>query len=164
MHGELLGNQIRRYGSLHYCARLRDIINRESIQERDRFSPVLPKPLGIETGEPFNPDDRQKRLLIEAALGSESIAKANDYFNPPAPSMILGAAWGRPDDNIDLAYGYLDGGNLEINSTHVAEVYYRLAINRYLAVTVDTQYMKDNTRHEKGPSGYILGLRGTARF
>ena len=49
VHGELLGNLIRRYGSLNYCARLRDIINRESIQERDRFCTVMPKPLGIET-------------------------------------------------------------------------------------------------------------------
>ncbi|MCP5115610.1 MAG: carbohydrate porin, partial [bacterium] len=77
---------------------------------------------------------------------------------------ILGAAWHRPDDNIGLAYGYYNGGNQDIDSTHVAEVYYRWVVNEYFSVTADAQYMKDNVRGEDGPGGFILGLRGTARF
>jgi hypothetical protein len=37
------------------------------------------KPLGIEKGKPFNPDDRQKKILTEAALVGETIAKANTF-------------------------------------------------------------------------------------
>jgi hypothetical protein len=37
------------------------------------------KPLGIEKGKPFNPDDRQKKILTEAALVGEAIAKANTF-------------------------------------------------------------------------------------
>ena len=35
------------------------------------------KPLGIEKGKPFQPDERQKKILIEAALVGEAMAKAN---------------------------------------------------------------------------------------
>lgn len=37
------------------------------------------KPLGIEKGKPFNPTSRQKKLLKEAALVGEAMAKATTY-------------------------------------------------------------------------------------
>ena len=37
------------------------------------------KPLGIEKGKPFNPTPRQKKLLEEAALVDEAMAKANTF-------------------------------------------------------------------------------------
>jgi ribosomal protein L6 len=40
------------------------------------------KPLGIEKGKPFQPDERQTKLLTEAVLVGEAMAKANDFFNP----------------------------------------------------------------------------------
>jgi hypothetical protein len=67
---------------IEYWERLADIVNREPIHERDRFIMAMLKPLGIEKGKPFNPDDRQKKILIEAALVGEAMAKANDFFNP----------------------------------------------------------------------------------
>ena len=77
---------------------------------------------------------------------------------------ILGRPWGRPDDNIGIAYGYLDGGNQDVRDTQVAEIYYRFVVNEIFAVTADAQYMKDNLRTGPSPKGFILGLRGTAEF
>jgi hypothetical protein len=50
-----------------YWQRLAEIINSEPVQERDRFFMAMLKPLGIEKGKPFNPNERQKRILTEAA-------------------------------------------------------------------------------------------------
>lgn len=77
---------------------------------------------------------------------------------------IRGSPWGRDDDNIGLGYAYLDGGNLDINRSQVAEGYYRFVINRYLALSADIQYMKDDLPHQKDPEGFIYGLRLTAEF
>ena len=62
-----------------YWERLADIINNEVVQEHDRVMMAMLKPLGIEKGKPFNPNDRQKKILIEAALVGEAMAKANTY-------------------------------------------------------------------------------------
>ena len=64
---------------LEYWKRLSDVINKNPVQERDRFFMAMLKPLGIEKGKPFSPDTRQKQILIEAALVGEAMAKANDF-------------------------------------------------------------------------------------
>jgi len=53
------------------------------------------KPLGIEKGKTFNPDARQKKILIEAALVGEAMAKANDFFNPRIEDAhyVKGSMW-----------------------------------------------------------------------
>ena len=50
-----------------YWQRLAEIINSEPVQERDRFFMAMLKPLGIEKGKPFNPNERQKKILTQAA-------------------------------------------------------------------------------------------------
>ena len=62
-----------------YWERLADIINNEVVQEHDRVMMAMLKPLGIEKGKPFNPNDRQKEILTEAALVGEAMAKATTY-------------------------------------------------------------------------------------
>ncbi len=62
-----------------YWELLSDTINRESVAERDRFFMAMLKPLGIEKGKPFKPDERQTKLLTEAVLIGEAMAKANDF-------------------------------------------------------------------------------------
>lgn len=37
------------------------------------------KPLGIEKGKPFTPDARQKKILIDAAVVGEAMAKASAF-------------------------------------------------------------------------------------
>ncbi|TLX72457.1 DUF1254 domain-containing protein [Labilibacter sediminis] len=62
-----------------YWERLADIINNEIVQEHDRVMMAMLKPLGIEKGKPFNPDERQIRLLTEAAQVGEAMAKATTF-------------------------------------------------------------------------------------
>lgn len=62
-----------------YWKRLAEVINKEPVFERDRLFMAMLKPLGIEKGKPFQPDWRQERILIEAALVGEAMAKANDF-------------------------------------------------------------------------------------
>lgn len=67
---------------LKYFEVLSQAVNKNPVHERDRFFMAMLKPLGIEKGEPFEPDEKQKKILTEAALVGEAMAKANDFFNP----------------------------------------------------------------------------------
>ena len=62
-----------------YWEKLSRWISEEPVEERDRVMMAMLRPLGIEKGKPFNPDVRQKRILIEATLVGEAMAKANDF-------------------------------------------------------------------------------------
>jgi hypothetical protein len=53
------------------------------------------KPLGIEKGKPFKPDERQKKILTEAAFVGEAMAKAVDF-----DKRFQGAHY-RPDTHWD---------------------------------------------------------------
>lgn len=81
---------------------------------------------------------------------------------------LTGGAWGRESDTLGLGYAYLDGGNLDIESTQVFEGYYRFVINDYLALTADVQYMSDDRVQadptQEDPEGWIVGMRLTAGF
>jgi hypothetical protein len=65
-----------------YWQRLNDVIQREPVAERDRFFHEMLKPLGIEKGKPFSPDARQTKILTEAALVGEAMARANTFRTP----------------------------------------------------------------------------------
>jgi hypothetical protein len=64
---------------IKYWERLADVVNREPVFERDRFFMAMLKELGIEKGKPFQPTERQKKILTDAALVGESMAKANNF-------------------------------------------------------------------------------------
>jgi hypothetical protein len=70
---------------LAYWERLADILNREPVQERDRIMMAMLRSIGIEKGKPFKPDARQKKILTEAALVGEAMAKANDFDKRQMP-------------------------------------------------------------------------------
>ena len=99
-------------------------------------------------------------------IGVQDDKAAIDYRHLYSGGLnILGSPWKRPDDNIGVGYAYLDGGNLEINDSQVAEAYYRFAVNDVLGVTGDVQYMKDEYKTDRtSPQGWILGLRVAAEF
>lgn len=80
---------------LEYWERLADIINREPVHERDRFFMAMLKPLGIEKGKPFKPNERQRKILEEGTLVGEAMAKANDFFNPRIEDShyVKGSMW-----------------------------------------------------------------------
>jgi hypothetical protein len=80
---------------MDYWEQLAAVLEREPVQDRDRFFMAMLKPLGIERGKPFNPDERQKRILSEAAAVGELMAKANAFDKRFADSRY------RPDAHWD---------------------------------------------------------------
>lgn len=86
---------------LAYWERLAQAIDVEPVEDRDRFFVAMLKPLGIKKGKPFNPDERQRRILTEAALVGEAMAKANAFekrmegyrYNPDARWDYLIPEW-----------------------------------------------------------------------
>jgi hypothetical protein len=61
---------------MKFWDQLAAIIQREPVEDRDRFFMAMLRPLGIEKGKPFQPDERQKRILTEGAFVGEAMAKA----------------------------------------------------------------------------------------
>ena len=61
---------------LAYWERLHAVIQRSPLPEREQVVLTALKPLGIEKGKPFQPDDRQKRLLTLGAAMGEIKARA----------------------------------------------------------------------------------------
>jgi hypothetical protein len=86
---------------LAYWEMLHTAINREVVQDRDRFFMYWLRQLGIEKGKPFNPTERQREILIDAAETGELMAKALVYnermdgvLRQNNWRMILGGEWG----------------------------------------------------------------------
>ena len=77
---------------------------------------------------------------------------------------VRGAAWGRQLDNIGLGLAYLEGGSGTIALTRIAEGYYRLVFNPYLAMTADLQYMQDRYLADTDIEGMIYSVRATFNF
>lgn len=73
---EWSGDQPR---GLEYWQRLHDIYQHEVVDERDRFFLAMLHQLGIDKGRPFTPDERQTRILTDAAATGELMAKANSF-------------------------------------------------------------------------------------
>jgi len=65
--------------SMDYWKTLHASINRNPVREVDRYFLGMLKKLGIEKGKPFNPDARQKKILMDALLVGEAMVKANDF-------------------------------------------------------------------------------------
>lgn len=79
---------------LAYWSGLSKTINSEPALERDRLMLAMLVPLGIEKGKPFNPDERQKKILIEAAQVGEVMARANGYAKRfPGSTVWPGKRW-----------------------------------------------------------------------
>jgi hypothetical protein len=64
---------------LKYWVYLHDVLAPEQPEERDRFFHGMLLTLGIEQGKPFNPDDRQKKVLTEAAVTGDLLGRLTAY-------------------------------------------------------------------------------------
>ncbi len=62
-----------------YWDLLHRVLEREVVEERDRLMLSLLDSLGLRKGEPFAPNERQRRILKEAAVVGEAMAKANTF-------------------------------------------------------------------------------------
>jgi hypothetical protein len=79
---------------LAYWALLTRLINEEPALERDRIILATLVPLGIEKGKSFNPDDRQKKILTEAARVGELTARTIGYAKRfPGAEVWPGKKW-----------------------------------------------------------------------
>lgn len=58
-----------------YWEAVDEFVQREPVEERDRFFLAMLRDLGIEKGKPFTPDARQKKVLEDAALLGEEITR-----------------------------------------------------------------------------------------
>ena len=58
-----------------YWESLNEFIQRDPVMERDRLILAQLRFLGIEKGKPFKPDQRRKRILEQAAVVGEAMAK-----------------------------------------------------------------------------------------
>jgi hypothetical protein len=82
---------------MEYWERVDDVIQHEPIEPRDVFFHAMLRPLGLEKGRPFKPDARQTKILTDAALVGEAMAKANS-----ADRRFAGGQY-RPDTHWDFA-------------------------------------------------------------
>jgi hypothetical protein len=64
---------------MKYWECLAKLIDQDPPIERDRIMLAMLVPLGIEKGKPFNPDERQTKILTDAANVGEIMARANGY-------------------------------------------------------------------------------------
>jgi hypothetical protein len=77
-----------------YWEGLAKVIGEEPAIERDRIILAMLVPLGIEKGKPFNPDERQKAILIDAANVGELMARTNGYAKRfPGSTVWPGKKW-----------------------------------------------------------------------
>lgn len=76
-----------------YWESLDEIVQNEPVMERDRFVMAQLRFLGIQKDRPFDPDDRQRKILEEAAVVGEAMAKANTSDKRVEPPFWKGTHW-----------------------------------------------------------------------
>jgi hypothetical protein len=64
---------------LAYWQRLDDILQREPVEQRNLIMMGMLRPLGIEKGKPFSPDERQRKILEDGASVGELFAQAMSF-------------------------------------------------------------------------------------
>jgi hypothetical protein len=73
---------------------LAKMLDQEPVHERDRMVVAMIKPLGIEKGRPFRPDARQAKILAQAAVVGESMARCLSYAKrQPEARTYPGRQW-----------------------------------------------------------------------
>jgi hypothetical protein len=108
---------------IEYWKRLSTFINNNPVQERDRFFMAMLKPLGIEKDKPFQPNDRQRKILEDAACagdamgrvmlfeGEKRIDKANAFRGTQWNWVVLNSPTGESenysqlDERLHYTYG-----------------------------------------------------------
>jgi hypothetical protein len=90
--GDFQWSQMPPHG-MAYWESLNKVVQSEPVMERDRLILAQLRFLGIEKGKPFNPDERQKKILEQAAVVGEAMAKTNTSFKRMEPAFWPGTQW-----------------------------------------------------------------------
>ncbi|MCU0232163.1 MAG: DUF1254 domain-containing protein [Acidobacteria bacterium] len=73
---------------------LAKMIDQEPVHERDRMVVAMIKPLGIEKGRTFTPDGRQAKILEQASVVGEAMARCLSYAKrQPEARIWAGTQW-----------------------------------------------------------------------
>ena len=79
---------------LNYWKLVSKMLNEEPVHERDRMIVAMLKPLGIEKGKPFQPNERQKKILEDAVVVGEAMAKNLSYAKRQKEALMYpGRQW-----------------------------------------------------------------------
>jgi hypothetical protein len=73
---------------LEYWQYLSDVLAPEPPEARDGFFYAMLLPLGIEIGKPFAPDERQKRILTQAAVFGDLLGRLTAYSKRIAGAVV----------------------------------------------------------------------------
>src|SRR5262245_42036485 len=76
-----------------YWESLNKVVQSEPVMERDRLILAQLRFLRIEKGKPFKPDARQKKILEQAVVVGEAMAKANTSDKRMEPPFWPGTQW-----------------------------------------------------------------------
>jgi hypothetical protein len=117
---------------MFYWEAVNELIQREPVEDRDRFFFAMLSGLGIEQGKPFAPDDRQKKLLEDAALLGEEISRALTYEKRFIPNNHY-----RPDARWEFAL-VVDPSQREANYDQLdprTEWFYEAIAASYVMIT-----------------------------
>ena len=80
-----------------YWESMSSIINKEPVNERDRLIMASLLTLGIEKGKQFRPTSRQRKILEEALIVGEAMARANGFdTRHPDAEYVEGSQWDFP--------------------------------------------------------------------
>jgi hypothetical protein len=90
--GDVKWSQMPPHG-MPYWESLNEVVQLEPLAERDRLIVAQLRFLGIEKGRPFEPDERQRKILEEAAVVGEAMAKANTSDKRVEPPFWPGTNW-----------------------------------------------------------------------
>ena len=90
--GDVAWSQMPPHG-MAYWETLNKLVQSEPVMERDRLVLAQLRFLGIEKGKPFNPDAQQKKILEQAAVVGEAMAKANTSDKRTEPVFWPGTQW-----------------------------------------------------------------------
>jgi len=79
---------------LDYWKLVAKMLNEEPVHVRDRMIVAMLKPLGIEKSRSFQPDERQRKILEEATVVGEAMARSLSYANRQKEALIYpGRQW-----------------------------------------------------------------------
>ena len=80
--------------AMEFWRLLAKMLDEEPVHERDRMMMAMIKPLGIEKGKPFRPDARQAKLLEQASVVGEAMARCLSYAKrQPEARIWPGTQW-----------------------------------------------------------------------
>jgi hypothetical protein len=79
---------------ISYFEQLKEILDPEPLERHNGYFAAMLRSLGIERGKPFEPDEKRRKVLGEAAVTGELMARANAFAKRyPDSTVFAGTHW-----------------------------------------------------------------------